>query len=93
MSTALQVVQSLVGYQTRSWGLVVFAVLVIVTGGLAWVLNCIFPTLTMWTMKECSLDKAEYVYSKVYGIRCKLNVKQNKCCSVLHSKMLIECEL
>lgn len=80
-------VQSLVGYEIRSWGLVVFAVLVIVTGGLAWVLNCIFPRLTMWTMKECSLDRAEYVYSKVHGAHQK-----HRCCSLLHTKVLIECE-
>lgn len=78
-STALQVLHSLVGYETRSWGLVMFAVLAIGTGGLAWVLNRVFPRLMVWTMKTCSLDRAEYVCCKVFV--AKLDLKQKLLCS------------
>ena len=58
-------VRVLVAYQTRPWALAVFGALAVVSGGLAWVLGKIFPQLTLWTMRLCPAEEAEFVLVKV----------------------------
>ena len=54
-----------VGYITPTWVIAVYAILVITTGGLAWVVTQCLPQRPLWSMRHCPLNQAEQVLVKV----------------------------
>lgn len=54
-----------VGYTARRWVLAVYALLVVSTGGLAWVVMQCLPQRPLWSMRQCPLNKAEHILVKV----------------------------
>jgi len=66
----LQVVHEWFGYTTKGWALAIYRLLVVLTGGLVWVITQYRPQTCLWTMQKCSLSKATYVFVKVMFLLC-----------------------
>ncbi len=66
----LQVVHESLGYTTKGWAIAIYRLLVVLTGGLAWVITQYRPQTCLWTLQKCSLSKATYVYVKVMSLLC-----------------------
>lgn len=60
-----KVVQQFVGYTTRRGATVLFPLLTVLTGGLLWVVSQRYQQARLWTLRKCSLSKAQYVHAKV----------------------------
>ncbi len=70
MLSKLQVVHEWCGYTTKGWAIASYRLLVVLTGGLAWVITQYRPQTCLWTMHKCSLSKATHVYVKVISLLC-----------------------
>lgn len=66
----LQVVHEWSGYTTKGWALAIYRLLVVLTGGLVWVITQYRPQTCLWMMQKCSLSTATYVYVKVMFLFC-----------------------
>ena len=62
----LQVVQTIVGYTARSWAVVVYRTLVLLSGGLLWLLSQYSPRARLWSLRKCCLQQADVVHVKVW---------------------------
>ncbi|DBA99058.1 TPA: hypothetical protein ACH3X1_014197 [Trebouxia sp. C0004] len=61
-----------VGYQTPGWVVAVYAALVIMTGGLVWILMQCLPQRPLWSLQQCPLKEAHHVLVKMLDGDCKL---------------------
>ena len=61
----LQVVQTIVGYTARSWAVIVYRILVLLSAGLLWLLSRYSPRLRLWSLRKCPLQQADIVHVKV----------------------------
>ena len=71
----LQVVHEWCGYTIKGWAIAIYRLLVVLTGGLVWVITQYRPRTCLWTMQKCSLSKATYVYVKVMSLLCLHGVR------------------
>ena len=62
--------QEFTGYTAKPWAIPVFFVLVVLTGGLLWVLALYNPRTFLWAMHRCSLSKADWVHVKASLLPC-----------------------
>lgn len=60
-----EAVQKFVGYASRRWAWVLYQALVILSGGLVWLLGQCLPQVRLWTLQKCSLSKARFVHAVV----------------------------
>ena len=67
-TTYLQVVHNCSGYATVWWALGIYQVLVLVTGGAAWILGRCNMHAVLWTMQKCPLSRAEFVLVQVTSV-------------------------
>ncbi len=61
----LQMVHEFVGYTSKGWATALYRVLIALTGGTLLLFSHYSPTYSLWTMRRCTLSKAEYVHVKV----------------------------
>lgn len=87
----LQVVQNWYGYTTKGWALAIYRLLVVLTGGLVWVITQYRPQTCLWTMQKCCLSKATYVYVKVMFLSCLLGIPLTLSLSACWSKLACVC--
>ena len=59
-----------VGDTDRSWAVVIYRLLVLLTGGLLWVICHYSPRLRLWTLQGCPLHEADVVHVKVCCVYC-----------------------
>lgn len=64
----LQEVVAFMGYATRSWAVVLYRLLVLITGGLLWLFSRYNLHVKLWTLEECPLRQADVVRVKVQPI-------------------------
>lgn len=69
-----EAVQKFVGYAPRGWAWVLYQALVILSGGLVWLLGRCLPRVRLWTLQKCSLSKARYVHAVVRTVVITLSV-------------------
>lgn len=63
----LQDVQKFVGYSANWWAVALYKVLVLLTGGIVWILGqlCYHETVTLWLLQRCPLSGAQLVHVQV----------------------------
>lgn len=67
---SLQIVRDFVGYTARAWPTVMYRFLVLVTGGVLWLLSRHSPVVKSWSLQKCHLSQADFVRVKVTFIMC-----------------------
>ena len=67
----MQVVHKFVGYATVWWAVGVYRMLVLLTGGLLWILAQYYVRATLWTLQKRPLSSADFVL--VQASECQLS--------------------
>ncbi len=63
--TVYKVACAFVGYRTPGWVVAIYIALVVMTGGLAWMLMQCLPQRPLWSLQQCPLKEAHHVLVKV----------------------------
>lgn len=63
--TVCKVACAFVGYRTPGWVVAIYIALVVMTGGLVWMLMQCLPQRPLWSLQQCPLKEAHHVLVKV----------------------------